>query len=704
MGLAVVILTASACAPIVPGTRGYPAAERGPQIDNYHGVEVADPYRWMEDVAARQTRAWGAAENKLSRPYLAALSSRARFAERLTELIDYPRFGVPVQRAGRYLYTHNTGLQDQDTIWMTDDPAERGRLLLDPNTLSAEGVVSISSYELSPDGRLLAYGVSAGGSDWRTWFILDIESGSKRTDELHGIKFSGVSWSKDGAGFYYSRYPRAGGGEADAYDDGQQFSVWYHVIGTPQARDRQIYQVTDHPSRAPYAGVTDDGAYLVLNLFDGYRTNGIYYRRLVDGVPEPETIRLLDAWDGRYDFLGNDGVTFYFKTTRDAPLGRIVAIDLAHPAPADWRTIVPESDQSIQAATLVGRTFIVQYIIDAYSQVRMFALDGSLLRTVELPGKGTVAGFAGRIDDQETFFSYHDFTTPLSVYRFDLASGAVSPVSEPLAPVDTRDYVTRQVFFISKDGTRVPMYLVHRRGLTLDGRRPTLLYGYGGFNISLLPRYSTTTMAWLDAGGVYASANLRGGGEYGERWHEAGTVLNKQNVFDDFIAAAEWLIENRYTSPGHLAITGYSNGGLLVGAVMLQRPDLFAAAVPGVGVLDMLRYDSASANARQWSSDYGLSENPAEFTAQRAYSPVHNVRPDICYPATLIIADTHDDRVAPWHSYKFTAALQHAQSCDRPVLIRIETRGGHGAGASTSKRVEAYADQWAFIAEHVGLR
>ncbi len=704
MGLAVVMLSASACAPPAPGALSYPAAERGMQVDVYHGVEVADPYRWMEDIEAPQTVAWVAAENELSRPYLAALPSRARFAERLTALIDYERFGVPEERAGRYLYRHNTGLQDQDTIWITDDPVARGRLLLDPNTLSADGTTSISGYEMSPDGRLLAYGVSDGGSDWRTWFILDVESGRNRPDELHGIKFSGVSWSKDGRGFYYSRYPRAEGGETDAYDDGRQFSVWYHVIGLPQEKDRQIYRVTDHPTRGPYAAVTDDGAYLVLNLFDGYRANGVYYQRLVGGVPDPEVIRLLDAWDGLYQFLGNDEDTFYFKTTHDAPLGRIVAIDLSNPAPDDWRTIVPQSDLSIDAATLVGRTFIVRYVIDAHSQVRVFALDGAPLREVELPGKGTVAGFDGRIDDAETFFSYHDFTTPRSVYRYDLASGSVHRVRESSVSVDTGSYVTRQVFFPSDDGTRVPMYLVHRRGLRLDGRQPTVLYGYGGFNISLLPRYSTATMAWLDAGGVYASANLRGGGEYGERWHEAGTVLHKQNVFDDFIAAAEWLIENRYTSPEHLAITGRSNGGLLVGAVMLQRPDLFAAAVPNVGVLDMLRYDTSSANARQWASDYGLSENPEEFAAQFAYSPVHNVRPDTCYPATLVIADENDDRVMSWHSYKFAAALQHVRSCDRPMLIRIETRGGHGAGASTSKIVEAYAEQWAFVADRVGLR
>jgi prolyl oligopeptidase len=708
--LAITILSVAACAVYEnpkssspPIGLTYPAAEAGPQVDTYHGVEIADPYRWMENPQSEQIQQWVAAQNDLASPYLESLPSRAAFAERLAELINYERFGVPGQRAGRYIYTHNTGLQDQDTIWMTDDPLERGVMLLDPNRFSADGTVSISTGQLSPDGNLLAYSVSAGGSDWRSWHIFDIESGRSRPDELRGIKFSGLSWSKDGAGVFYSRYPRMEGD--DQYDDQRQVSVWYHLLGTDQAEDREIYRVPDHATRSPYASVTDDGAYLVLNIFDGYRSSGFYYQQLGGGNVDPEapTVRLLDEWDGLYEFLGNDGATFYFKTTRAAPAGQVVAIDLANPDPGAWRTIVAESAQVIEAASLVGRRIIVQSVVDAHAKVELFNLAGDFIREIPLPGLGTVAGFAGRIHDHETFFAYTDFSTPSSVYRFDVDDGSITPVHIPVISLDTSVYITKQVFFTSADGTQVPMYLVHRRDLILNGRQPTVLYGYGGFNISLLPRYSTTTMAWLDAGGVFASANLRGGGEYGERWHEAGTVLNKQNVFDDFIAAAQWLIDNDYTRPENLAITGRSNGGLLVGAVMLQRPDLFAAAVPGVGVLDMLRYHTASANARQWSTDYGLSENPDEFAAQLAYSPVHNVRQGRCYPATLIIADENDDRVVPWHSYKFAAALQAAQACEQPALIRIETRSGHGAGASTSKIVEAYADQWAFVAEQIGL-
>jgi len=701
---AAIALLAGACAPgDEPGdaVSRYPVADRGDQVDDYHGTLVADPYRWLEESEAPATADWIEAENAMSLPYLAALPTRARFAERLTELIDYERFGIPEQRGGRLAYTHNSGRQEQDSVWITTDPAERGALLIDPETLSADGTISINGYVLSPDGGLLAHGISDGGSDWRIWRVRDVDTREDLADELRGLKFSGVSWSPDGGGFFYSRYPRGEGGTD--YDDQQQVSIRYHALGTPQADDVEIYRVTDHPTRNPYATVSDDGAFLVINLFDGYVANGVYYKRMQDGRPGAETERLLDAWDARYDFLGNEGDTFFFKTVLAAPLGRIIAIDLDRPEPENWRTVVPESDQAIRAATLVGGVFIVQYMVDAHAQVSVFAIDGSGRRDVALPGKGSVAGFGGRFEDDETFFSYTDFTTPTSIYRFGIESGAIDPISVPEVAIDTSGFVTRQVLAESADGTHVPMFIVHREGLELNGRRPTVLYGYGGFNIPILPAFSSMRMAWLDAGGVYVSANLRGGGEYGEDWYRGGTLLNKQNVFDDFIAAAEWLVENGITSPEHLAIWGISNGGLLAAATGAQRPDLFAAVIPSVGVLDMLRYHTASANARQWSTDYGLSENAADFAAQFAYSPYHNLREGACYPPTLVVADTNDDRVLPWHSYKFAAALQHAQGCDNPALIRIETRSGHGAGRSTSKNIEQYADQWAFVAEHTGL-
>jgi prolyl oligopeptidase len=678
----------------------YPGSARGNQSDDYHGTEVGDPYRWLENLDSADTRAWVAAQNALSMSFLKALPARDSFARQLRTLIDYERFGIPQHRAGQYVYTHNSGQQEQDVIWVTDNPAKPGRVLLDPNALSADGTISIGGYQLSPDGRLLAYSLSDGGSDWRTWRVIEVETGDDVGDVLEGIKFSSVSWSSDSSGFYYSRYPRsAGDANGRDYDDGQQVVIWYHTVGSEQASDPEVYRVPDHATRNPYATVTDDGRYLMINLFDGYLTNGFYYRAMSDGKPAPEIIRLLDEWDARYDFLGNDGDRFFFKTTRGAPLGRIVSIDLNRPSPDDWLTVVPEATEAISNASLVGGVLFVQYIVDAHATVRAFDLAGVSAGEIVLPGKGSIEGFSGHADDVETFFSYTDFTTPTSIYRYDIKAAKSDSINAPAVDIDTSLFTTRQVFYQSKDGTRVPMYIVHRKDVIPDGRLPVVLYGYGGFNVSLLPRYSTSRMAWLSAGGVYASANLRGGGEYGEAWHESGTKLNKQNVFDDFIAAAEWLIENEYTVPERLAIWGGSNGGLLVAAVANQRPDLFAAVVPAVGVLDMLRYHTASANARQWSSDYGLSEDPEEFRAQYAYSPYHNLQSETCYPPTLVMADANDDRVMPWHSYKYTAALQNAQDCEQPIFIRIETRAGHGAGASTTKIVDEYADQWAFVAQ-----
>jgi prolyl oligopeptidase len=448
--------------------------------------------------------------------------------------------------------------------------------------------------------------------------------------------------------------------------------------------------------------VTQDGAWLVIDVRDGYRTSGLYYQRL--GPERSDVVRLLDGWDARYEFIGNDGPVFFIQTTRAAPNGRIVAIDTRRPAPEHWREIVPEGTAAIAAASLVADRLVVQQIVEVKSRVTAYSTSGEPLGELPLPGAGSVAGFPGPSRHPETYFTYTDFVTPRTLYRHDLASGRSEPWGRPQSAVDPGDYLTRQVRYTSRDGTSIPMYIVHRRDLTPAQPRPTVLYGYGGFNVSLLPAYSASRMAWLEAGGVLAIANLRGGGEYGESWHEAGTKLAKQNVFDDFIAAAEWLIREGYTRPRQLAIWGGSNGGLLVAAVANQRPELFAAVVPAVGVMDMLRYHTAGANARQWSSDYGLSEVPEEFRALYAYSPYHNVRRGTCYPATLVMADANDDRVAPWHSYKYAAALQDAQDCERPVLIRIETRAGHGAGASTSKVVAEYADQWAFVARETGLR
>lgn len=678
-----------------------PESRRTDHVDVYHGVPIADPWRWLEATDSPEVHEWIAAQNAFTRQQLDALPARGRFAGRLRALIDYERFGLPGHRGSVYVYSYNSGQDEQNSLWVSSDPRARGRLLLDPNALRADGTASLGGWELSPDGALLAWALSDGGSDWKSWRIRRTATGEDLPDVLQGTKFTGVSWARDGSGFYYSRYPQRADG---SYDDARQVAIWYHALGTAQGADRLIYAITDHPTRDPYAQVTEDGDWLVITVSDGYLSNGIYYRALgASAAHDAPVVRLLDRWDAIYEFLGNEGPEFFFHTTRDAPAGRVIAIDVRHPQPEHWREVVPEGAAAIAAASLVGGRIVVQYIADVKSQVRLFGLDGREQGAIRLPGSGTVAGFAGPSASSETFFSYTDFMTPPAVYRHDLAQGESERLHAPRAGIDPRDYVTRQVYYPSRDGTGVPMYIVHRRDLHLDGQRPTVLYGYGGFNVSLLPAYSASRSAWIEAGGIYAVANLRGGGEFGKSWHEAGIRLRKQNVFDDFIAAAEWLIREGYTSRQHLAIAGGSNGGLLVGAVANQRPELFAAAVPAVGVMDMLRYHTAGANARQWSSDYGLSEDPAEFRALRAYSPCHNLRPGVCYPATLVMADANDDRVAPWHSYKYAAALQAAQGCARPALIRVETRAGHGAGASTSKIVEQYADQWAFIAAATGL-
>ena len=682
--------------PSIPVT--YPLSERGDHIDTYHGVEVADPYRWLEDLDAGETAQWVEAQNAVAQPFLEAIPARAKINERLTEVWNYERFKLPEKEGGRYFYRRNDGLQDQDVLYVIDSLDGEPRVLIDPNTFSDDRTASMTSFVVSPDGSRIAYSVSEGGSDWRHWKVRDVETGEDLEDRLEGIKFSGASWSADGEGLYYSRYPTDDAGEAD---DSQQVSVYYHRLGTPQTEDIHVYSISDHETRNPYADVTDDGQYLILGIFDGYDSNGVYYQEL--GKADAPVVKLLDEWDALYNLLGNEGDTFYFSTTHDAPKYRIVAIDLKNPSPEDWREVVPESEETIESASLTGGHVIVQYLKDAKSLVKVFDLEGQEVREVDLPGIGSVGGFYGKLDDPETFYTFTGYTTPDRIYRYDIETGESTLFREAKVNVDLRPFVTTQVFYESKDGTRVPMFMVHREDIELDGTNPTLLYGYGGFNVSRTPYYSPRRIVWMEMGGVLAVANLRGGGEYGEEWHKAGTKLEKQNVFDDFIAAAEWLIDNGYTSPEKLAIRGGSNGGLLVGAVVNQRPDLFGAALPAVGVMDMLRYHTASANARQWSSDYGLSENEDEFHALLAYSPYHNTEEGVCYPPTLVTTADHDNRVVPWHSFKYAAALQHDQGCDNPILIRVETRAGHGAGKPTWMQIEDIADQWAFLSWALGM-
>ena len=689
-------LLAASCSPPADEGLEYPSAARSEQQDDYFGVRVADPYRWMEEMDAPETAAWIAAQNELVEPYLASIQLRKQLRDRLTEVWNYPRRSAPWREGPWYFEFRNDGLQNHSVLFVREGLDGEARVLLDPNSWTEDGTVSLASNSVSPDGRYIAYAKSDGGSDWRDWYVREVATGADLSDHLTYTKFTGVSWTPDERGFYYSRYPVD---EQGAGDDKKAVSVYFHELGTDQADDRLVLEMPPDEGRNAYANVTEDGAYLVVTLQEGYLSNGVHYRRMDE--PDSAIRPLLDDWDAIYRYLANDGETFFFSTNKDAPRRKVISLDVN--SPADWTEVIPEDENTMQGISAVGGRLIASYLQDVKPLVMVHEADGSLVEQIDLPGIGSVRGFGGSWDDPETFYNFSGFTDPGAVYRYDAGSGESTLHHRTETPIDGTQFTTRQVFYTSKDGTRIPMFLVHRKDLERTGDHPTLLYGYGGFNISLTPGYSSSRLVWLELGGMVAIPNLRGGGEYGREWHLAGTRERKQNVFDDFIAAAQWLIDEGYTMPSRLVIQGSSNGGLLVGAVMTQRPDLFGAALPDVGVLDMLRYHTPSANARAWADDYGLSENEADFRAQHAYSPVHRVDEGVCYPPTLVTTADHDDRVVPWHSYKFAAALQHAQGCARPVLIRIETRAGHGAGTPTWMRIEDVANQFAFAADAVGL-
>jgi prolyl oligopeptidase len=673
----------------------YPQTFRSDHVDVYHGVKVPDPYRWLENLDSPQTRQWIEAQNALAQPYLESIPARERIRKRLTELWNYERYDVPMVRGGKYFFTRNDGLQNQSVLYVTESLDAAPRVLLDPNKLSPDATIALGEFVPSPDGKLIAYSLSDGGTDWRTWHVRDVATGVDRPDVLRFIKFRDVAWTADSQGFYYARYPTRPDGTGD---DSKQTSIYYHRLGSPQEADTHVFSVTDHPTRSPYPSVSDDGRYLIINVYDGSLSTGFYYVRLgADGLPEGDIVRAFDDFDARYDFVAEIDDVFYVWTSSGSPNGRVIALPEGAVGRERWIEVVPERQFALVAASVVGRRIVAQYLRDAYSAVQVMDLRGRTLYDVKLPGLGQAFGFVGDAMHDETFFSYTDFLTPPAVSRLEISTGRVTLFRAPAIAARTSDYVTEQVFYKSKDGTRVPMFITRKRDFEKNGQAPLMLYGYGGFSIPQQPGFSVPVLVWLEMGGVYAVANIRGGSEYGEAWHEAGTRLQKQNVFDDFIAAAEWLIAERYTSTPKLAIRGRSNGGLLVGAVMTQRPELFGAALPAVGVLDMLRYHTPSANARQWSNDYGLSEIEAEFRAQYAYSPVHRVVDGTCYPPTLVTTADRDDRVVPWHSYKFAAALQHAQGCGNPILLRVETRAGHGAGKPVWMQVEDFADQWAFL-------
>jgi len=682
----------------------YPDTPRGDVVDDYHGVRVADPYRWFEDLGAQNTRDWVSAENAIAQPYLERLPHRAWLGNRLKQLWTYERFGVPLVEGGKYFYLRNDGSQDQSVLYVADALNAPPRVLVDPNGKREDATIALSQWYPSPDGKLLAYALSDGGSDWNVWHFRRVADGSDLPVVLKFSKFWPVSWAHDSSGVYYSRYPLKSGDKPDSVergDDAGRPDVFFHRLDDAQLTDRLVYQVTDHPTRVPSAQVTEDGRYLVIGEFDGYVANGVRIQDL--RKPSSPVRPMFTAWDAIYTFIGSKGDELYFQTTNSAPRGRVIAVQANRPEPAAWRTVVPQADIAISNASYIGGRVVVEYTRDAMSLVKLFETSGAAAGEVRLTGLGTATAFQGKGDNAEAFFSYSDYLSPTRIMRLDVGSNTVSEFRRPSVPADFLPFMTEQVFYTSKDGTRVPMFVIRRKDAPRDGNQPVLLYGYGGFNVTLSPSFSPAIQSWLELGGIYAVANLRGGGEYGEDWHLAGTRLHKQNVFDDFIAAAEYLIREKYTSPKRLGIIGRSNGGLLIGAALTQRPELFGAALPGVGVMDMLRYQTASANARQWSSDFGVAEDPVEFQALRAYSPVHNVKSGLCYPPTLVTTADHDDRVVPWHSYKFAAELQHAQGCANPVMIRIETRAGHGAGKPVWMQIEDIADQFCFVANALGV-
>jgi prolyl oligopeptidase len=678
------------------GTLTYPVAKTVAQTDDYHGVKVADPYRWMEDLDAPATREWIEGENKVTSAYLDGIAGRDKIRNRLTEIWNYERYGSPQQYGGHYFYTHNDGLQNQAVLYVADSPSATPRLLLDPNTLSADGTIALKGYAISDDGKHVAYGLSSGGSDWEDWHVLDVASGKNTDDELKWVKFSGASWRRDGTGFYYSRYDEPKG--ENVLKAVSQFQkLYFHRLGTKQSADQLIHEQKDQPDWLFGGQVSDDGRYLVISVARNTEPkNLVLYRDLAKKNAGATTETLIGTWDASYQYLGNTKGVFYFLTDSDAPRYRIVAIDTKHPDKAHWRELIPQAAETLQNASEVNHSFIAEYLQDAHSVVRLFDLKGKATGSIELPGLGSASGFSGRTRDTETFYTFSSYTAPPTVFRYDLKTRTASVFRAPKVAFDPALYETRQVFYSSKDGTRVPMFVTAKKGVAQNGANPAILYGYGGFNISLQPAFSPALIAWLDLGGVYAVANLRGGGEYGREWHEAGMKLHKQNVFDDFIAAAEYLIKEKYTSPQQLAIRGASNGGLLVAAAELQRPDLFAAAIPQVGVLDMLRFRDFTIG-KAWESDYGSVDNADEFKAMYAYSPLHNIKKGVDYPATMIITGDHDDRVFPAHSFKFAATMQAADPHGKPVLIRIETRAGHGQGKPTTKQIDEVADVYAFI-------
>ena len=727
----------------------YPAAARGTQVDVYNGVSIADPYRWLETTDSPETKAWVEAENKVTEAFFATIPERTAIKNKLTQLWNYARFSTPFKEGGRYFFLQNTGLQNQSILYVQDGRNATPRVLLDPNLLSQDGTVSLAGQTASDDGHYLAYSISTSGSDWREVRVRDVNDARDLADTVKWVKFSNISWTHDNKGFFYSRYDEQTSGNKMTNVNRNQ-KLYYHRLGRPQSRDDLIYDRPDQPDWGLTGTVTDDGQYLIITVSQGTDVRNRLYFIDLDNPGKPlinnPVVRLIDKLDADYDFIGNRATTFYVRTDKNAPKGRIVAISIDNPREERWATVVAESRDALVSATTAGEDIVAHYLQDAHSSVRLFTsssrddrrdqrprgqpqqarnpggvyddtstspltrgptqLTGAGFTPrgeLPLPGIGTVNEINGKQGDDELFYSFTSFLYPTTVYRYDLNSRKNEVFRSPKVAFDQSPYETRQVFYTSKDGTRVPMFITAKKGVQLDGNNPTILYAYGGFNISSTPSFSPANAVWLEMGGIYALANIRGGGEYGKSWHEGGMLAKKQNVFDDFIAAAEYLIKEKYTSTPKLAIRGGSNGGLLVGAVMTQRPELFGATIPEVGVMDMLRFQKFTIGWA-WTSDYGSSDDPEQFKYLRAYSPLHNIKPGTCYPPTLALTADHDDRVVPGHTFKFVATMQAAQSCANPILARIETKAGHGGGTPTTKQIDQAADRFAFLVRELHMK
>ena len=682
----------------------YPQTKKGDVVDDYHGTKVPDPYQWMEDLDSKDVAAWVAAQNEITNRYLANLPARGYFKERISVLWDYPKTTIPAIEAGTLFYRQNSGLQKQAPIFMRASLDAKPQLLIDPNTLWPDGATSLSTFAASPDARYLAYTPAEGGADWQTVHVKDLTSGKDLADAVQWMRFSGLSWTKDAKGFFYSRYPEPPKGKVlQAALSGQ--ALYYHRVGTAQSEDRLIYERKDLPTWFVFGGVTEDGRYVLISLAEGSSNNNRLY--LIDlGDPKQPNVTasvkpVIETDGAEFSPIGNVGSVIYLRTDQQAPNRKVIAVDALKPQSSEWQTIVPERKEAMETVAVIGGRIVAEYLVDVQSRVSMFDLKGASLGDITLPSTGVLAGLAGREDSPTIWYIFTSPLYPATVFAFDPKAGKSTPFEAPKSPIDVSQFETKQLFATSKDGTKVPFFMTARKGLARDGSNPTMMYGYGGFSASTVPTYRADVPAWLEQGGIFVSANMRGGAEYGEAWHKAGMFEKKQNVFDDFIAVAEYLVKEKFTSPSKLGMMGGSNGGLLVGAVMEQRPDLFAVALPAVGVMDMLRYDRFT-GGRAWVTEYGSSSDPKQFPFLFKYSPLHNIKPGVCYPATLVTTADHDDRVVPSHSFKFTAALQAVQGCDRPVLIRVETSGSHGY-RPTDKRIAELADQWAFTAAQMSL-